>query len=354
MVTPEGGCRALIREIERGVKGEAEVVLGEGPWGVASAPASRSSAGALPLFVELLPTNGTGEVDVTRVLDPAVDLYLVDHQLDGKPVFPAAMAVELMAEVAHQRWPDRRVVGIRSFRLLTGVLLDNGLKPVRVIARADSASEERQDELTVEVRIEDPDSGRICYQASVILADRFPPAPVLGGTSPGSALRPFPMSVESAYDQWLFHGPLFQCIESIEGMDEGGITATIVPSSPRRLIKGTSAERWLFDPVVVDGAFQLTLLYARASTGMTPLPARFERLRVFSAMNGSRLRCDIRARTGAGGHSIETQTTFLDGDGRLVALLENAEFNASQKLNRLGGTWIRRGTKGALDGIRED
>src|SRR2546423_62472 len=39
-------------------------------------------------------------LEIVRTLDPEHDLYLQDHRLDGRPVLPFAVALELMAEVA--------------------------------------------------------------------------------------------------------------------------------------------------------------------------------------------------------------------------------------------------------------
>src|SRR2546427_3900428 len=49
----------------------------------------------------------------------------------------------------------------------------------------------------VDVAIVDPESGRLFYQASVLLGERLPPAP--GAPAPLHDARPFPLSVEGAY-----------------------------------------------------------------------------------------------------------------------------------------------------------
>ena len=54
-------------------------------------------------------------------MDLERDLYLRDHRLDGRPVLPFAVALELMAEVAAAGWPDREVIAVRHVRLLRGI-----------------------------------------------------------------------------------------------------------------------------------------------------------------------------------------------------------------------------------------
>jgi hypothetical protein len=46
-----------------------------------------------------------------------------------------AMALELMAEAAAAGWPELHVVEMKDLRLLRGLVLDNGSRPVRVLAR---------------------------------------------------------------------------------------------------------------------------------------------------------------------------------------------------------------------------
>jgi hypothetical protein len=151
--------------------------------------------------------------------------------------------------------------------------------------------------------------------------------------------------VDGAYQRWLFQGPLFRGIRSIEGINEEGITATLVPSSPERCVRGAGAGRWVIDPVVVDSGFQLAILYARVHSDMTPLPARFKSYRRFAPLAGPAIRCEFRASASAGGRVLETQTAFLDADGRLLGVLEDMELSCSRELNRLAGQSVKGGAR---------
>ncbi|WP_300462941.1 polyketide synthase dehydratase domain-containing protein [Desulfobacula sp.] len=41
-------------------------------------------------------TKNGQEVEIAKTFEPDQDIYLKNHTLDGKPVLPAAMAMELM------------------------------------------------------------------------------------------------------------------------------------------------------------------------------------------------------------------------------------------------------------------
>ena len=348
LVSPAGGRPAFIREIERGAKGEVAIVLGDGPWRAYAAAASTGTAGAastatgrtgrhaLPLLdgLESCAADGGG-FEIRRLLDPATDLFLLDHQMDGRPVLPAAVAMELFAEIVRHGWPDWEVQAIQEFRVLNGVVLKDGPRPIVVRARAATQPGQERLELSVDVLIADPESERPCYQATVLLGDRLPPAP--GPFAPLREPRPYPTSVESAYENLLFHGPLFQGIRTIDGLGDEGISGTVVPSTPARCVRGAIGGDWLIDPVVVDSAFQLGILYARSNYDMTPLPARFRSFRRYAPFNGSPIRCEFRSVARAGGHVLDIQIAFLDKEGRLLGMLDDMELSCSRELNRLAG-----------------
>ena len=330
LIAPERGVGALIDELERGRKGEAEVLLGAGPW-QGAAPSPRVEG--FPLLGDATLTSVPDGVEVTRVLDPDRDLYLRDHRLDGHPVLPAAAAMELMAEVAALARPGHEVAELREVRVLTGVIMDDG--PRSVTVRATAARPIDGDGIVLDVTVVDVRTGRTGYRAEVVLRLTLPAAPRhTAGAS--NLLEPFPMSLERAYDELLFHGPLLRGITGIEGIDGEGMVATLVPSSPQRCVTGGTG-RWIVDPVLIDSGFQLCILWARTRLDATPLPARIRRYRRFTAALDGPVRCELRAQVRTGGHILDTQYAFLDGQGRLLAIIEDMEGACSRSLNRLAG-----------------
>ncbi|MGH8929118.1 MAG: SDR family NAD(P)-dependent oxidoreductase [Egibacteraceae bacterium] len=329
LIPPERGAAALIDELERGRKGDVEVVLGSGPWEATTAP---PRVEGFPLLNGARVTSTPEATVLTRMLDPDRDHYLRDHQLDGHPVLPAAVAMELMAEAAAATRPGYEVAELRDLRLLKGVILDDGPRPV--IVRTAAARPLEGGGIALDLTIADDRSGRIGYRAEVVLRPALPAAPRLPGRSL-STLEPFPMPLEQAYDELLFQGPLLRGITRIEGIDDEGLVATLAPSSPQRCLAACAAGSWIVDPVVIDSAFQLCILWARTRLDMTPLPARIRRFRRFAPFPDGPLRCDFRAQVRAGGHILDTQFAFTDREGRLLAIIEDMEAACSRSLNRL-------------------
>jgi len=245
------------------------------------------------------------------------------------------MAMELMAEIVQRGWPDWQFVGLRSLRILRGIVLDNGAREIRIVANPKNASSSEDSFVEVDVDIAELDrKDHPCYRATVEIGERLPTPP---SYDPAvlSKLRPFPMRVDEAYRRWLFHGPCLQGISKIEGINEKGICAVLLPSSPCECLHQEANGQWLIDPVLLDSAFQLAILWERAHYDMTPLPSNFKSYRRFGSLSGLPVRCWAQAQSSAGGHILLTNFYFLDAGGRVISFIEEMEHSCSKALNRL-------------------
>jgi hypothetical protein len=283
---------------------------------------------------------GAGEgFTLERILDPAIDVYLDDHQLDGRPVLPMAAALEMMVELAELGWPALTVTEVRELSVLKGIALNeenNRQKSVRFDARV--VDEGHPDALSAQIEVRDADDPSVLYYRSTVVQARS--LDRLGKHSPAEVERAYPLSVADAYRKYLFHGQRFAHIEGIEGATRSGLLARIRPSDPEVFINGGSGD-WLIDPVVFDSGLQLVLLWTRNEYDVTPLPARFARYRRFgplSPSNGGPILCELLARPQAGGAMVVADLTFFEEDGNVLGILEGLECPASRELNRLGGT----------------
>jgi hypothetical protein len=274
-----------------------------------------------------------------RRLDVARDRFLGDHRVDGRPVLPFAVAMELMAEAAAAAHPGREVAALHEIRLLHGVTLERDEPAeVRVVASPASARDE------LELVIAAADGARRHYRALARLRD---PGAAADDEAPGGAalcdLPPFPMSVETAYRDLLFHGPLFRGIEAIEGMDERGAVSSLRPSEPAACVAGAEGSRWLLDPVLLDSALQLQVIWARLNWDVTLLPAEIASHRLVlppaqrPAAGTGRVRHELVVRPDSEAPLCRCDHRFHLPDGRLFATLERVVGVGTAALNRLAG-----------------
>ncbi len=333
------GCRRLIEELQLGRKGDVEVLIG----GIASSPevppaSTPRPSVALPLLASagLHPVRSadSSSLEVVRSFDPAHDLFLDDHRLDGRPVLPFAAALELMAEVAATGWPDLDVVGLRNVRMLRGVIVDPKAYPLRVTAKEKSAT-------TIEMTVVSAENPRVVhYQAVVEMGSKRAPSAFQADPASLEGASPLLPAMAEIYRAYLFHGPLFQGIESIEAMGPRGARAILRPSSPREMLAGAPSGDWLIDPVVVDCALQMQLIWAREHWDMTLLPSRAGEYHRYGALRSEGnaddvIHYELRIREGSQPPLCHADHYFYQPDGRLLGVILDMEGTGSKAMNRL-------------------
>jgi NAD(P)-dependent dehydrogenase (short-subunit alcohol dehydrogenase family) len=318
LIDREVGCRLMAGELARGRKGQAEVVIA----GV--------TAAVRPLLAGTPARRGTGgELELVRTLDLRHDRYLDDHRVDGRPVLPFAAAMALMAEAAAATGPQLEVAGLRDIRVLQGVTVDEEAGTAVSITATPA-----QAEGDVAAAIAAPDGGRRHYSAVVELAG----AAAVGTESPAPLddLPPYPLDLDETYRELLFHGPLFQGIAAIEGMDERGARALLRPSAPGRCVAGADGLDWLLDPILLDCALQLQVVWARRHWDVTLLPSQIGACR-HAAVPATRalVRHELRIRPGSRPPLCHADHWFYRSDGVLLATLADVVGVGTRALNRL-------------------
>lgn len=365
LVEPNAGRDLFLDEILRAPPDEVEVVAGLGPWeereselAVLSAPALQESApppepaaeGAtprspFPLLGAVARRNGDkGALVLERTIGLTQDPYLAQHSLNAVPVLPAAVALELMAEAAAVLWPGWQVNEVLDLRQLRGITLEGGNLDVDLVAQASTHGDAGGFDAAVEIRPRGAGAPPF-YRATVRLAALplddagYPAEPTAGS---------FSRTAADVYREWLFHGPCFQTMTAITGLDTDGITAEVRPTAPHAWFP-EGADPWLFDPGLVDTAPQLAIVWTRVHWGKTALPNRFGRVRRFGGPSLGPCRAYFRVQpNGSGGHGdggqvagdqVKADVAFVDQSGALRLLIESMECTASEALNRLGGGW---------------
>jgi acyl transferase domain-containing protein/NAD(P)H-dependent flavin oxidoreductase YrpB (nitropropane dioxygenase family)/ABC-type nitrate/sulfonate/bicarbonate transport system substrate-binding protein/NAD(P)-dependent dehydrogenase (short-subunit alcohol dehydrogenase family) len=334
------GRKKMDQELRWGRKGEVEILLGGIEDGRLSTPPEPETtpSGRIRGFPFIstganLSQLPDGSMEILRTLDPAQDLYLNDHRLDGKAVLPMAMALELMAEAASAGWPDLEVVEMKDLRLLRGLVLEDGPKPVRIVAKP--LTHPSRDGLEVEVSIVGTEPRTPFYYMATARLDRgLPTPPSMEALSLVDEVS-LPLTLEEVYRQWLFHGPLMAGIAEIKGIGANGITGYLTPSAPEKCLVGAPQRPWIIDPIVLDSALQLVIVWSRIHWDMTPLPARLHTYRRFGSLSGSQINCQMSIRPDSAGHIVHCYTAFFRNDGQLLGLLDDAEGVCSKALNRL-------------------
>jgi hypothetical protein len=322
LIQPEAGASYLADEL-RASSDAVEVVLLAGGAPLPAEPVA-PSAPALP---PALPTA------FERVLDLASYPVLRSHVFDGRPVLPMALILEWLAHAGLHQNPGLVFHGCDDLRVLQGVTLDGPAVAVRVGA----GKAVKRDGLLVapaELRSTRPDGREVLHaRAEVVLAADLPAAPAAREVGP---LPPAGLTPQEVYREGLlFHGPDLQGLERLEGCDEGGIAGVVrAAPPPAEWLRQPLRQRWLADPLVLDGAFQLMILWALERRGAAGLPCHVRRYRQWRRnfpAGGARLAAAVTRATDL--HAL-ADLDFLDEDGRLVARMEGYECVIDPNLGR--------------------
>jgi hypothetical protein len=96
--------------------------------------------------------------------------------------------------------------------------------------------------------------------------------------------------------------------------------------------------RWLLDPVLLDSALQVQVLWARLQWDVTLLPAEIGGyILVGAAREGVPVRHELRICSASNPPLCQADHWFYDPAGRLLALFQGVVGVGTQTLNRLAG-----------------
>jgi acyl transferase domain-containing protein/NAD(P)H-dependent flavin oxidoreductase YrpB (nitropropane dioxygenase family) len=339
MIDPATGRQSFMRELEFGRKQDVEVLL------VAEVALQPEKRGAR-LFDAESTSIAPGKTLFTTTLDTETDIYLNHHTFDGVPVMPMAMAVELMMEAAQSSFPGWKATSVTAFDIPSGIVFERSSKVLTVKAEIISRSDS---DITVATAlgIGSP-MKRVNFKAKVQLvregteygAGRQAPAGIAMQIDPEQEIQRIeapvasPPTVQQIYDEWFFHGPLFQGIKKISAVGSSAVFGEIAPSDPAKCLKHTNGDAWILDPILLDSAMQVGGVWARHFLEITALPTGFRQLHKFSdpspenlyvrallyPINANELSCDI---------------AVYNADGSLCFVMKGLGGVGSKSLNRL-------------------
>jgi acyl transferase domain-containing protein/NAD(P)-dependent dehydrogenase (short-subunit alcohol dehydrogenase family) len=342
LIAPADGARLLVDEIHSSGKRPVEVVVLASPAHSASAsfvaaiPAPEGGGeGASSRTASSQPHRSNGKME--PVFERRIDLgslpVIRSHVIDGHAVLPMALILEWLAEGALHRHPGLVAAGVENLRLFKGVVLRDH-RPSAVSIRV-GKGQRRGESLVVPVEMRGVlESGREITHArgEVIVADRHSPGERLVAEA---ELLPLAADREEIYRRVLFHGPAMQAIQQVEGCDDRTIAAWVSTSPPpASWMERPFRQTWLTDPLAIDAAFQLLVLWTRERLGSSSLPTgvgAYRQFRKAFPAEGVRVLAAVRQHSG---HRAVADIEFLDTHGHLVARIESYECVIDASLNQ--------------------
>jgi NAD(P)-dependent dehydrogenase (short-subunit alcohol dehydrogenase family)/acyl carrier protein len=288
--------------------------------------ASRQSPGEPP--DEKLSLTLKREIDLDRY--PILEA----HILDGKPVVPFALITEWLAHGALHENPGLLLHGLDDMRIFHGIKLDGSKKVIRLLA-----GKPRKKESIFEVNVEIRDGLQdgidiIHYGATAILADTLEAPPVFN-IAEDIASKPYAKSMDEIYEKILFHGFELRGLQEIMGYSSRGMVARISAApSPAKWMKEPLRTKWIGDPLMLDSAFQMALIWCFEENSAVSLPsysASYRQYRTVFPADGVTAVLEVKETSSS---KMKGDFTFLDSDGVVVAQLTGYEAVIDASLSR--------------------
>jgi acyl transferase domain-containing protein/NAD(P)-dependent dehydrogenase (short-subunit alcohol dehydrogenase family) len=260
----------------------------------------------------------------TREIDLARHPYLRSHSIKNRPVVPVAMIVEWLAHGALHENPGFVFFGLDHLKVLRSLAVEEG-EVCRIQVRAEKArGRAAQHQLKVELR--SGESGEVLHAtADVLIAGILPPAePAANGLhAPADSSR----DPQSLYREVLFHGEHFQGLRAIDACYEEGVIADLAAAPPPdQWTAEPLRSSWIADPLALDSALQLGVMWTAEIFGMPSLPSEIVSYRQFrNRFPAEGVKAIARGKRHAS-HLATLDIDLVDREGALVARMRGCEF----------------------------
>lgn len=249
---------------------------------------------------------------------------LKSHLMHGMPVVPMSLLMEWAAYGALKQHPALIFHSLENFRLLKGIVLRSD-EPLELECKVgQSIRENRLFRVPLELRGIQPDGQKFVHVSTdVILVPRLPDPP--DSPPPLDNPEPYPIHQAQLYHDVLFHGEELQSIRSVEGINESGITAAVDSAPPpAQWMRSPLDTAWVTDPMAVDAAFQLMILWTDLMLDMPSLPCGLKSYRQFTRDMPAWCIVEVRVKDHHGAQ-VFADICFKDNDGKTVAVIESYE-----------------------------
>jgi acyl transferase domain-containing protein/NAD(P)-dependent dehydrogenase (short-subunit alcohol dehydrogenase family) len=324
LIPVEAGAMCMLHEMKGRDNLPVEVVIGanildEKEKDISEIGESASSPPIVQNKKETLFMTAQREIDV--------DGYpiLGAHILDGKPVVPFALIAEWLGHGALHENPGLLLQGLDDMRIFQGIKLDKNKKHIRLMA---GKTRKKGAAFEVDVQIRDgiKDHIEVIHSgATAILADQLESPPTFD-LSTYIGTNGYSKTIDEIYESILFHGVELQGIQEIIGYSSQSITARISSApSPAKWMVEPLRSQWIADPLVLDSACQMAILWCFEERGMVSLPsysANYRQYRDAFPSDGVTAVLEIKEATD---HKMRGDFTFLDTDEVVIARMTGYE-----------------------------
>ncbi|WP_218080755.1 SDR family NAD(P)-dependent oxidoreductase [Anthocerotibacter panamensis] len=273
------------------------------------------------------------KIRMRRVLDPAANPFLVDHQLAGQPVLPFTCAAAWVIHSCEQLCPGYTFFRYSDVRLLKGITF----------------AESQAQEFILDLEAQPPQEEAVVFQATlwslneqgqkfyhykgtVQLVRQLPEPPHY---TDFDLSETHPLTGSNLYDQGiLFHGPGLAGLERVLNLSPDKITVQCRLPALSDRVQGQFPVR-TFNPYTTDVILHPVLVHIDHFSTAGGLPSRFPALEQFRPLPWDQsfyVSVEVRHRTPA---QTVADVMAHDAAGKLYLRLQAGAFTSSSRLREL-------------------
>jgi acyl transferase domain-containing protein len=272
-----------------------------------------------------------------QVLELSVDAeshpFLTSHVFDGRAVLPAAIILEWLADGAARYQPGLAPIGVDGLRIFKRLAFHEGEARRVQVWTGPTRMVDDVLQVTAELRSEEENSTVVHAIATVLLGREYS---AVDREAAPAAPNGVVLRRSEIYPQLLFHGTHMRSIAEVTRRTGEGISATLSDHapSPADWIREPLRGRWLTDPLAVDTAFQLMILWSLDQHGHPSLPTFVGRYRQFVARPAGRATAVHVRVVASGPHHARADIDIVDASGQLLAAIDGYECVIDASLRR--------------------
>ncbi len=257
-----------------------------------------------------------------REIDIARYPVLNSHIIDDKPVVPLALMMEWFAHGALHQNPGLILHGLDDTRILKGIRLEQENYHIRLFADKLKKNGEFY-EVAVELRGgKEAGQDLVHARAKAVLSDHVVPAPPYQ-FSKAMIAGAYTKNIQDVYDEILFHGFQLRGIRKIVSCSSRGMVAQISSApEPREWISSPLRDQWIADPLVLDCAFQMAILWCFEEKKTVSLPSYATAYRQYRRQFPTDGVTAVLEASEVTSHKMRGDFTFSDSNGDIVARLK--------------------------------
>jgi acyl transferase domain-containing protein/NAD(P)-dependent dehydrogenase (short-subunit alcohol dehydrogenase family) len=324
LIPLDAGASCMISEMMGHTGEPVEVVIGANIIAATEHHAAETVCSTLDQPVDVKQKEKLS-LTVKREIDVHTYPILDAHILDGKPVVPFALIAEWLGHGALHENPGLLLHGLDDMRIFQGIKLDHKKKLIRLMA-GKTRKKGSFFEVTVEIRDGIKDNMEVIHSsARAILTDKIE-APPSFDKSRYMGINGYSRSIDEIYEKILFHGLELRGIREIIGYSPRSVAARISSApSPAEWMTDPLRSRWIADPLVLDCACQMAIIWCfeeRKTLSLPSYSASYRQYRDAFPTDGVTAVLEVKDVTE---HKMTGDFTFLDSDDVVVARLTGYE-----------------------------